>query len=181
MTTLIVLAVTALLVLLVVATLIGLYNSLVRKRVAVDNAWSSIGVQFARRHQLIPNLVETVKGYAAHERATFEAVAATRATTPAQAAWAENALTSALRGVVAVAEAYPQLRADRTFAELQAELADSENRIAYARQYYNDAVMTYNTAVRTVPTHLLAGVAGFTVREFFQAPESALAPVQVRF
>jgi LemA protein len=174
------------LVVVAVVLLVSLYNKLVRGRNAVDNAWAQIDVQLRRRHDLVPNLVETVKGYAAHERGTFESVAAARtaamtATGPAQQAAAESRLTNALKSLFAVAEAYPQLQAGRNFAELQAELSDTENRIAYSRQYYNDAVLTYNNSVQTVPTNIVAGMSGFSTREFFTAPDEERGPVQVRF
>jgi LemA protein len=182
---------TALIVVLVVivalaAAVITIYNRLVTSRNAVDNAWAQIDVQLRRRHELIPNLVETVKGYAAHERQTLDAVTAARAaavsaTGPAQQAAAENALTGALRSLFAVAEAYPDLKAGANFAQLQGELSDTENRIAYSRQYYNDAVLSYNNAVQTVPTNIVAGMTGFRVREYFTAPEEERGPVQVRF
>ncbi|KAA0022085.1 LemA family protein [Antrihabitans cavernicola] len=181
-----VLVVLAVLAVLIAGAAIGIYNKLVRKRNGVDNAWAQIGVQLKRRYDLIPNLIVTVKGYAAHERQTFESVTAARvaamaATGPVEKAKAENALTSALRSVFAVAEAYPQLQASRNFSELQGELSDTENRIAYSRQYYNDAVLTYNSAVQTVPSNIVAGTFGFGPREFFTAPESDRGPVHVRF
>jgi LemA protein len=162
------------------------YNGLVRRRNAVDNAWAQVDVQLRRRYDLIPNLIETVRGYAAHERQTFDSVTAARAaaisaTGPAQQAQAENMLTGALRSLFAVAEAYPQLQASRNFADLQAELSDTENRIAYSRQYYNDAVLTYNNAVQTVPTALVAVMTGFAQRQYFEAPDEERRPVQVRF
>ncbi|WP_084435916.1 LemA family protein [Aldersonia kunmingensis] len=165
---------------------IGLYNRLVRERNGVDNAWAQIEVQLKRRYDLIPNLVETVKGYASHERNTFEAVTAARvaainAQGPAEQAKAENALSTALRSVFAVAEAYPQLQASTNFVELQNELSDTENRIAYSRQYYNDAVLTYNTSVQSVPSNIIAGSFGFEIREFFAAPENERGPVRVQF
>jgi LemA protein len=165
---------------------IGMYNRLVRERNGVDNAWAQIDVQLKRRYDLIPNLVQTVKGYATHERHTFESVTAARAAAitaqgPAEQAKAENALTAALRSLFAVAEAYPQLQASRNFSELQAELADTENRIAYSRQYYNDAVLTYNSSVQSVPTNIVAGAFGFDVRDFFAAPETERGPVRVEF
>jgi LemA protein len=171
---------------ILVAFVVGMYNGLVRKRNAVDNGWAQIDVQLKRRYDLIPNLVETVKGYATHERGTFEAVTAARAAAinaqgPAQQAAAETALSRALRSVFAVAEAYPQLRASRNFVELQGELSDTENRIAYSRQYYNDAVLTYNTAVQSVPTNIVASTFRFGVREYFTALEPERGPVQVRF
>ena len=172
--------------LLLVAWFVATYNSLIRGRNATDNAWAQVDVQLKRRYDLVPNLIETVRGYAAHERATLDSVVAARAAAisaqgPAHQAQAEEMLSGALRGLIAVAEAYPQLRAGRNFADLQAELADTENRIAYARQYYNDAVLTYNNAVQTVPTALVAATTGFWQREFFQPAGVERGPVQVRF
>ena len=162
------------------------YNSLVKKRNQVDNAWSQIDVQLKRRHDLIPNLVETVKGYAAHERGTFEAVTQARANainaqTPADQAQAENVLSGALKSLFAVAEAYPDLKANQNFLNLQEELTSSEDRVAYARQYYNDSVLSYNTQTQKFPTVLLAGMFHFEKREFFDAaPEDTETP-QVSF
>ncbi|WP_433353967.1 LemA family protein [Microtetraspora malaysiensis] len=165
---------------------VSLYNRLVRRRGAVDNAWAQIDVQLKRRHDLIPNLVETVKGYASHERQALEAVVAARsravgARTPKDQAAAEDALSGALKGLFALAEAYPDLKASRNFSELQEELSDTENRIAYTRQYYNDAVLTYNNAIQTVPANIVAGMTGFAPYEYFQAPGEERGPVQVRF
>ena len=178
--TLIVLAVVV--VVAVVSVLI--YNGLVRRRNQVDNAWSQIDVQLKRRYDLIPNLVETVKGYASHERGTLEAVTEARARAinaqgPADQASAENALTGALKSLFAVAESYPDLRASQNFLELQQELSATEDRAAYARQYYNDAVLTYNNAVTTVPQRLLAAVLRFRTREYFQTGGEELGPVRV--
>jgi LemA protein len=165
----------------------GLYNSLVRARVRVDEAWSGIATQLKRRHDLIPNLVETVKGYAGHERGVLEKVTELRsramtATTPAQAAQAEGLLTHALRGLYAVAENYPDLKANQSFVALQQTLADTEGMIAGARQGYNAAVRDLNTRVESVPTNLLAGAFGFTRREFFELEDPAERQVpQVRF
>ncbi len=162
------------------------YNSLVKKRNQVDNAWSQIDVQLKRRHDLIPNLVETVKGYAAHERGTFEAVTQARANainaqTPADQAQAENVLSGALKSLFAVAEAYPDLKANQNFLNLQEELTSSEDRVAYARQYYNDSVLSYNTQIQKFPTVILAGMFNFEKREFFDAaPEDTETP-QVSF
>jgi LemA protein len=166
---------------LVVVLLVGavlLYNRLVQNRNRVDNAWAQIEVQLKRRWDLIPNLVETVKGYAAHERETFEAVtearaAAQRARGPEQAAQAEGLLGQALGRLFAVAEAYPELQADENFRQLQTELAETENRIAVSRQVYNDTVLTYNNSIQTVPGVLVAGPFGFTKREFFELEEDA--------
>jgi LemA protein len=162
------------------------YNGLVKRRNQVDNAWSQIDVQLKRRHDLIPNLVETVKGYAAHERGTFEAVTQARANainaqTPADQAQAENVLSGALKSLFAVAEAYPDLKANQNFLNLQEELTASEDRVAYARQYYNDSVLSYNTQIQKFPTVLLAGMFHFEKREFFDAaPEETETP-QVQF
>jgi len=157
---------------------VWLYNNLVRQRNRVDNAWAQIEVQLKRRWDLIPNLVETVKGYAAHERETFEAVtnarvAAQRAQGPAEAAQAEGILSQALGRLFAVAEAYPELRATENFQQLQAQLADTENKVAVSRQVYNDTVLTYHNAIQTFPGTLLAGPFGFTKREFFEVEDTA--------
>jgi LemA protein len=161
---------------LLVIWAIALYNRFVRLRNRVDNGWAQIEVQLKRRWDLIPNLVETVKGYAAHERETFEAVtqartAAQQASGPAQSAAAEGILGQALGRLFAVAEAYPELQADENFRQLQMELAETENRIAVSRQVYNDTVLTYNNAIQVFPGVLLAGPFGFTKREFYEAPE----------
>ncbi|MEU7853353.1 LemA family protein [Nonomuraea sp. NPDC049141] len=176
----------AVLVLLGALLFISIYNGLVHKRNAVENAWAQVDVQLKRRHDLVPNLVEVVRGYAGHERQTLTAVTTARAQaldahTPAEMAGAENALTGALKTLFAVTESYPDLKASQNFAELQEELATTENRIAYSRQYYNDAVLTYSNAIQTVPANLVAGMSGFTPREYFQAPGEERGPVQVRF
>jgi len=172
-------------ILVVVAiALIALYNRLVRLRNAVDNAWAQVEVQLKRRWDLIPNLVESVKGYAAHERETFEAVTQARtraqqAQTPADAAQAEGILGAALGRLLAVAEAYPELQADENFRQLQTELAETENRVAVSRQVYNDVVLTYNNAIQTFPGLVFAGPFNFTVREFFEVEEAAQREVPV--
>ena len=153
--------------------LVLLYNGLVQKRNRVDNAWAQIDVQLKRRRDLIPNLVETVKGYAAHERGTFEAVtqaraAASAAQSPAATAAAEGVLSQALGRLFAVAEAYPELKANQNFLDLQGQLRDTEDKIAISRQVYNDTVLTYNNAIQVFPAVLLAGVLGFRAREFFE-------------
>jgi len=165
-------------VVLLLLLVVGIYNSLVGARNRVDNSWAQVDVQLKRRYDLIPNLVETVKGYASHEQQTFERVtqarsAAQSAEGPAEQAEAENFLTSALRQLFAVAEAYPELRASENFQGLQAELSETENRIAVSRQIYNDTVLTYNNKVQQVPTNLVASVFGFDEREFFEAGEEA--------
>ena len=162
------------------------YNRLVTLRNRVDNSWAQIEVQLKRRYDLIPNLVETVKGYAAHERETFEAVtnARTRAQAaqgPGEQAQAEGILGQALGRLFAVAEDYPELQADENFRQLQDELAQTENRIAVSRQVYNDTVLTYNNAIQTVPGVLFAGPFGFTKREFFEAEEAAQEAPRVTF
>ncbi len=177
-------------IVVIVVLLVGFfwlgYNGLVKRRNQVDNAWSQIDVQLKRRHDLIPNLVETVKGYAAHERGTFEAVTQARANaisaqTPADQAQAENVLSGALKSLFAVAEAYPDLKANQNFLNLQEELTSSEDRVAYARQYYNDSVLSYNTQIQKFPTVILAGMFNFEKREFFDAaPEETETP-QVQF
>ena len=158
--------------------LVGLYNKLVRARNRVDNAWAQVDVQLKRRADLIPNLVETVKGYAAHERGTFEAVTEARAAVqqargPGEAAQAEGLLSQALGRLFAVAEAYPELQADENFRQLQGDLADTENKVAVSRQIYNDTVLTYNNAIQTFPAVMLAGPFGFSRREFFEVEDAA--------
>ncbi len=183
MTALVLLGIVVALALVVV----GLYNGLVRSRVRVDEAWSGIATQLKRRHDLVPNLVETVKGYAAHERGVLEKVTELRsramaATTPAQSAQAEGLLTQALRGLYAVAEGYPDLKANQSFLSLQQALADTEGAIAGARQGYNAAVRDLNTRIETVPSNLIAGTFGFSRREFFELEDPAERSVpQVRF
>jgi LemA protein len=176
-------------VVLIVVWGVVAYNRLVRLRNQVDASWAQIDVQLKRRYDLIPNLVETVKGYASHERGTLEAVVAARgaainaAQTPgvSDRAEAENILTQALGRLFALAEAYPDLKANQNFAALQAELANTEDKIAYARQFYNSAVQTFNTAVQTLPTTIIAGVGGFRAKDFFEAAGGERGPVQVRF
>jgi LemA protein len=163
---------------LVAIVLVFLYNRFVRLRNRVDNAWAQIEVQLKRRWDLIPNLVETVKGYAAHERETFQNVtearaAAQQARSPAESAQAEGLLGQALGRLFAVAEAYPELQADENFRQLQSEVAETENRIAVSRQVYNDTVLTFNNAIQTVPGVFFAGPFGFTKREFFDVEDDA--------
>ncbi len=171
---------------LIVIALIALYNRFVRYRNRVDNAWAQIEVQLKRRWDLIPNLIETVKGYAAHERGTFEAVTearanAQRAQGPAETAATEGILGAALGRLFAVAEAYPELQADENFRQLQDELAGTENRIAVSRQVYNDSVLTYNNAIQTFPGVVLAGPFGFARREFFETDETQREAPRVDF
>ena len=179
---LIVLGVVVLLVLFAIVS----YNGLVRLRNRIDNAWAQIDVQLRRRYDLIPNLVETVKGYASHERQTFESVTKARADAinaqgPAQQAQAENVISGALKSLFAVAEAYPELKANQNFLALQEELTATEGRIAYARQFYNDEVLKLNTRIQTFPTNLLAGAFGFGAREYFEADDTSRGPVSVQF
>ncbi len=173
-------------VILLVVVAVFLFNRMVRLRNEVDTGWSNIDVQLKRRNDLIPNLVETVKGYAAHERGVFEEVtnaraAMARATTPAEAGAADSLLGQALGRLFAVAEAYPDLKASQSFLELQAELTDTEDKIAAARRYYNATVLAYNTAMQTFPSLLFAGPAGFRAREFFAAEQDERGPVTVAF
>jgi len=174
------------LVVLLVIVLISMYNGLVKLRNKVENAWAQIDVQLKRRYDLIPNLVETVKGYAAHERETFEAVTNARARAqsaqgPAEQGAAENMLSAALGRLIAVAEAYPELQADENFRQLQDELAQTENRIAVSRQVYNDTVLTYNNAIQTFPAVMLAGMFGFAKKDFFEAEEGTREAPRVAF
>ncbi len=163
---------------LAVLILAGMYNSLVQLRVRADSAWSDIDVQLKRRHDLIPNLVETVKGYAAHEKGTFENIAkyrsmAMQATGPADKAQAESQLTGALKSLFAVAENYPQLQASQEFTALQGSLNSVEDNIQNARRYYNAVVRDYNTRVQSFPTNILAGMFGFSARQFFEMENAA--------
>jgi LemA protein len=172
--------------LLVVVYGIVQYNGLVRLRNRIESAWSQIDVQLQRRYDLIPNLIETVKGYAAHEKSVFENVTEARsramsAQGPAQQAQAENMVTSALKSLFAVAEAYPDLKANQNFALLQEELSGTEGKIAYARQFYNDTVQSYNTKIQTFPSNLVAGSFGFKEREYFEADDQSRGPVQASF
>jgi LemA protein len=178
-----------LVVLAVVAlAVIGIYNGLVRLNVQAENAWSDIDVQLKRRTDLIPNVVETVKGYAGHERQTLEAVvnARNRAVSaqnagPAERGQAEGALTTALRGLFALAEAYPQLRAAENFAQLQNTLAQIEDAVQNARRYYNAVVRDLNTKIQQFPSNIVAGMFGFRNREFFEIPDADREVPQVKF
>jgi LemA protein len=160
--------------------LVGMYNRLVTLRQRVREAWSDIDVQLKRRYDLIPNLVETVKGYAAHEKTVFENVTQARANaiaagatgSPEQRAQAENVLTGALRSVFAVAEAYPQLQASQNFRDLQENLTATEDKIAFARRFYNGNVRDYNTGLQTFPTNILAGMFGFTAEQYFELADA---------
>jgi LemA protein len=182
MVLIIVIAVVVLLLLYVIVT----YNGLVKLRNRIQNAWAQIDVQLRRRYDLIPNLVETVKGYAAHEKGTFEAVTQARANAinaqgPAAQAQAENMISGALKSLFAVSEAYPDLKANQNFLSLQEELSGTEGRISYARQYYNDAVLRLNTKIQSFPSNILAGMFGFKEHEYFEADEGSRGPVSVQF
>ncbi|HPA47203.1 MAG TPA: LemA family protein [bacterium] len=164
------------LVVLVLAVIV-IYNGLVRLRVEVKNAWAQIDVQLKRRHDLIPNLVETVKGYAAHERGTLEEVIQARSQAVAASGvpekmQAEQQLTGALGRLMLLVEQYPDLKANQNFLALQEELTSTENKIGFARQFYNDTVMRYNTKIQTIPTNIVAGVGGFSQETFFEVQEA---------
>ncbi len=175
--------VVAVVVLLVLFWAIAAYNGLVRLRNEVRNAWSQISVQLKRRHDLIPNLVETVKGYAAHEKGTLDAVVQARtravgASGVADQARAEGELSQALGRLMLLVENYPNLKANQNFLALQEELTSTENKISFARQFYNDSVMTYNTRIQSFPPNVIAGAFGFTTAEFFELedPSERQAP-----
>jgi LemA protein len=181
----------ALLLLIVIAVAvvaaIGMYNGLVTFRNRCDNAWSQVDVQLRRRFDLIPNLVETVKGYAKHESGVFEKVTLARnqamsAGTPKEAGQAENVLSGALKSLFAVAEAYPDLKANQNFLMLQEELAGTESKIAYARQFYNDMVMKFNMKQQVFPSNIIANMFQFKEKEYFEiGDEAAKGPVKVSF
>jgi LemA protein len=173
-------------IVIVAAIVIGIYNRLVVLRNRVKNAWSQIDVQLKRRYDLIPNLVETVKGYAAHEKETLERViqarsAAMSAQGVKEQGEAENMLTGTLKSLFALAENYPDLKANQNFLMLQEELSGTEGKIAYARQFYNDSVMTYNTAIQQFPNNMIAGSFGFNESVYFEIEGAAKEPVQVKF
>ena len=176
------------LIIVLAVYIIALYNGLVRARNAVKNAWSQIDVQLKRRHDLIPNLVETVKGYVTHERGTLEAVIKARQQAVSatggveKRAKAENALTQSLRSLLAVAEAYPDLKANQNFLTLQEELASTENKIGFSRQFYNDSAMQYKNRVEVFPSNIFANMFGFTPEPFFQLEAAGeREAVQVKF
>ena len=183
MNILIILAIVA----VVLVALVLLYNSLVGRRNEVDNAWSQIDVQLKRRLDLIPNLVETVKGYATHERATFDAVISARnsamsaSATPSAQAAADTVITGALRQLFALSEAYPDLKANQGFVLLQEELSNTESRIAYARQFYGDSVLAYNTAIQKFPGSLVASSFKFAERDYFEAEAAAHTTPEIKF
>ena len=176
------------LVAVLVIALVALYNGLVRSKVRVDEAWSDITVQLKRRLDLIPNLIEAVKGYAAHEKEVFMKVTEARANTlnakgVEETAKAENQFEQALKSLFAVSEAYPQLRASENFQQLQAELVDTEDKIQAARRFYNGSARDLNIKIKTFPNILFAGMLGFTAREFFEVEDQAAVekPVEVKF
>ena len=173
-------------IVLIAFVLVGMYNGLVRARVRTREAWSGIDVQLKRRANLIPNLVETVRGYASHERETFENVTRARAMlqqagTAADAAQANNFLTQTLRSLFAVSERYPELKANQNFLDLQNELSDIEEKIAFARQFYNSNVRSYNTRTETFPSAIMANMFGFLPFEFFEAEEEGREVPEVSF
>ena len=166
-------------VVVIVAVLAGMYNGLVKRRNQVDNSWSQIDVQLKRRHDLIPNLVEAVKDYMSFEQETLTNVTKARtaaidasAKGPQAVAEAENALTGTLKSLFAVTENYPDLKANQNVIQLQEELTSTENKIAFARQFYNDSVLTYNNKIQMFPSNLIAGMFNFTARQFFEVPEA---------
>lgn len=185
---LIVIGIIVLLVVIIVIYLVSTYNGLVRLNVRVDEAWSDITVQLKRRADLLPNLIETVKGYAAHEKGVFEAVTKARAESlsagsPADAAVAENHMQAALKSIFAVAEAYPQLQASQNYLQLQGELVDTEDKIQASRRFYNGGVRELNTKIKTFPNTLFVRGLGFTEREFFEVSDAAAIaePPRVQF
>ena len=162
------------------------YNSLITLRNRIENAWSQIDVQLKKRYDLIPNLVETVKGYARYEKSVFENVTKARAMMAnagsiADKAKADNMLTGALKSLFAVAENYPNLKANENFKQLQEELSGIESKIAYARQFYNDSVLDFNTSIQTVPSNLVASMGGFSKKDYFKVEEGERGPVKVSF
>ena len=188
---LIIVAVVVILLVVVIGAVIGMYNSLVKLNIKTDESWSGISVQLKRRADLIPNLVETVKGYAAHESGVFEKVTEARsaimsATHPAEAAKADGELTMALKSLFAVSENYPELKASSNFMELQAQITDTEDKIAASRRFYNANVTQFNTKRKVFPTNIFTGMLGFNAdKEFFDVSESERAaiekPVEVKF
>ncbi|MCY2928238.1 MAG: LemA family protein [Planctomycetota bacterium] len=173
-------------IVLLLIVVVSLYNGLVQKRMRCQEAWSQIDVQLKRRYDLIPNLVETVKGYASHEKGTLEAVINARsramgATGVKEQAEAENMLSGALRQLFALQESYPNLKANENFSSLQEELTGTENKIAFSRQHYNDTVSIFNASCQTFPSNMIAGMFGFKEREFFQGEEVAKQAPKVSF
>ncbi len=174
------------LIVLVVIVAVLIYNNLIVLRNNVENAWAQIDVQLKRRADLIPNLVNTVKGYMKHEKETLENITKARAAlmsakTPKEAAQADNMLSGALKSLFAVAENYPNLRASENFLRLQEDLSDTENKVAYSRQLYNDNVLVYNRTIQTIPNNIIAGMLGFKEKEYFKAEEEAKKAPEVKF
>ncbi len=176
----------AILVVLIIAV-IGMYNGLVQSKIKVDNAWSQIDVQLQRRFDLIPNFVETVKGYMAHEKETFEKIAALRTSwadtnSVSEKAKLDNELSTSLKTIMAVSESYPELKANQNFSDLSEELRNTENKISFSRQFYNDAVTMYNTKLQVFPSNIIAGMFNFTARDLFKAEsDEARKNVKVDF
>lgn len=182
----IILIVLGIILAIIVIWAIFAYNGFVTLRNQIENSWSQIDVQLKRRYDLVPNLVETVKGYAKHERETFEKVVEARnkimtASNPKQRADAENMLTGALKSIFALSEEYPKLQANQNFLMLQEELAGIESKIAYARQFYNDMVLKYNTKTQVLPDSIIANIFGFKPRDYFEIEEAAKEVVKVKF
>lgn len=182
----IIIAVIIIIVVIIIGVIIHMYNKLVGLRNRVKNSYAQIDVQLKRRNDLIPNLVETVKGYAGHEKGVLEEVTRARtgvmnATNIQETSEANNQLTGALKTLFAVAENYPDLKANSNFQQLQSELTDTEDKISYARQFYNDVVLKYNNACQQFPSNILAGMFGFSEEEYFQVPESETAVPEVKF
>ncbi|MEM4134245.1 MAG: LemA family protein [Candidatus Micrarchaeia archaeon] len=174
------------LILLIIIIAVLIYNNLVILRNNVENAWAQIDVQLKRRADLIPNLVNTVKGYMKHEKETLENITKARAAlmsakTPKEAAEADNTLSNALKSLFAVAENYPNLRASENFLRLQEDLSDTENKVAYARQLYNDNVLLFNRTIQTIPNNIIAGIFGFKEKEYFKTEEEAKKAPEVKF
>ncbi len=176
----------ALIILVIIFAIIGMYNNLVSLKMRVKNAWAQIDTQLKRRFDLIPNLVETVKGYTAHEQETLEKVIAARnsyatASTVEDKANANNALNATLKNLFALSESYPDLKANQNFMALQTELTGTEDKIAYSRQFYNDTVQMYNTAIMKFPANIIAGMFGYKEEAFFAIDEVEKEPVKVQF
>ena len=172
---------------IIIVTIIGMYNGLVQSRIKVDNAWSQIDVQLQRRFDLIPNFVETVKGYMSHEKETFEKIAALRtswanAESVSDKAKLDGELSTTLKTIMSVSESYPELKANQNFSELSEELRNTENKISFARQFYNDSVTMYNTKLQVFPSNIIAGMFNFTPRDLFKAEsDEARKNVKVDF
>lgn len=180
------LIITIVVLLLLILSIIGMYNNLVSLKMRVKNAWAQIDTQLKRRFDLIPNLIETVKGYAAHEQGTLEKVIAARnsyatASTIEDKAAANNELSKTLKSIFALSESYPDLKANTNFMALQTELTGTEDKIAYSRQFYNDTVQMYNTAIMKFPANIIAGMFGYKEEPFFQIDEAQKEPVKVQF